>query len=294
MTVLLRTGLKRWAVWRKQSVNRRIFAAILTVGGLTVVAKLAAAAKEVVAAHQFGTSDALDAFLIAFLLPTFAINVVAGSFNAALMPTYIQVRKHEGHGAAQRLFSAAMVWSTASLIVVSAVLALLASYILPIVASGFGPEKLALTRSLFYVLLPALVINGLATVWRAVLNSSERFALAAATPIITAIAAVALLLMMGGVWGIYALAVGTVGGFVVEAGLLAWGLRRQKLSLVPRWYGIDPSMRQVINQSVPVIAGALLLGSTPLIDQSMAAMLGPGSGEPFAPPEVMPETGARR
>lgn len=273
----LRRRLDRWNAWRKRSVNRRIFAAMLTVGGFAFVVKLAATAKELVVAHQFGTSDALDAFLIAFLLPSFAINVVAGSFNAALMPVYVRVREHEGQDAAQRLFSNVVVWSTVLLTALSALLALSLPYVLPVLAAGFGPEKLALTRSLSYVLLPALVISGLATIWRTILNAGERFALAAASPIATAVMAVAVLLIMGEAWGIYAFAVGTVVGFALEAGLLMWGLKRQKFSLAPRWYGLDPAMRQVIGQYLPMIAGAFLISSTNLVDQSMAAMLGSGS-----------------
>ncbi len=277
MIDLLGTRLGRLDAWRKRSVNRRIFAAMLTVGSLTLVVKLASTARELMLAHQFGTGDALDAFLIAFLLPSFIIQVVAGSFNIALIPTYVRVREHEGQDAAQRLFSNAMVWSTASLAAVSALLALLAPYILPVMASGFGPEKLALTRSLFYLLLPALIVSGLSTIWKAILNAGERFALAAVAPIMTPVVAVAALLVAGSVWGIYALAVGTLGGFVLEAGLLVWSLKRRKFSLAPRWYGIDPAMRQVISQCVPLFAGAFLLSKTLLVDQAMAAMLGPGS-----------------
>jgi putative peptidoglycan lipid II flippase len=273
----LRTGLNRWNTWSKRSVNRRIFAAILTVGGFTVVAKLASTAKELVVAHQFGTGDALDAFLIAFLLPSFFVIVVAESLNAALMPTYIHVREHEGREAAQRLFSGVLIWSTAALIAVASLLALASSYVLPVLASGFGPDKLELTRSLFYVLLPALVVSGFGTIWRAVLNAGERFALAAATPIVTPVLAVLTLLAFGRFWGIYAFAIGTVGGFVLEAGLLAWSLKRQGFYLVPRWYGLDSATRQVMKQYVPMVAGAFLMSSTLVVDQSIAAMLGSGS-----------------
>ena len=239
--------------------------------------KLAAVAKEVVVAHQFGTADALDAFLIAFLLPSFAMNVVAGSFNAALIPTFIQVREREGRQAAQQLFSSVMVSSTVLLVAVSALLALTARYILPFLGSGFGPEKMGLTCSLLYVLLPALLISGLVTIWAAVLNAGERFALAAMAPIMTPIVIVVALLALGRVWGIYSLAVGTVGGFMLEAALLAWGLKRQGFSLVPRWHSMNAYMKQVMSQYAPMVAGGLLMGSTTLVDQSMAAMLGSGS-----------------
>ena len=277
MISTLRISLSRWLTWSERSVNRRIFAAMITVGGFTFVVKLAAAAKDVVVAHQFGTADALDAFLIAFLLPSFAINVVAGSFNAAFIPTFIQVREQEGREAAQRLFSSVMVWSTALLIVVSVLLALTASHVLPILGSGFVSEKLALTRSLFYVLLPALFVSGLVTIWAATLNAGERFALAATVPIMTPVVTVIALLAMGGVWGIYALAIRTVGGLMLEAVILAWGLKQQGISLVPGWHGMTASTRQVMNQYAPMVAGAFLMSSTTLVDQSMAAMLGSGS-----------------
>lgn len=269
--------LGRWDAWRQASTNRRIFAAILTIGLMTVLVKLVSLVKELVVAHQFGTSSALDAFLVAFLLPSFAINVISGSFNAALVPTFIQVREQEGRDAAQRLFSGAMIWSTLALAAVSIVLALLAPYILPIMGSGFGPGKLELTRSLFYVLLPLLVISGLGTIWRAVLNSGERFALAAAAPVMTALTMTIALLVAGGVWGIYALAAGTLVGGVLEAAVLAWSLKRQKFSLFPRWTGMSPALRQVLAQSTPMVAGAFLMSSTILVDRSMAAMLGSGS-----------------
>lgn len=274
---IYRAYAERWDAWRVQSVNRRIFSAIVTVSGFTVLVKLMTAAKELVVANQFGTGDALDAFLIAFLLPSFAINVVAGSFNAALIPTFIRVGEHEGREVAQRLFSSVMVWSTALLIAVSVLLAITASYILPILGSGFSPEKLALTRSLFFILLPVLVISGLTTTWSAVLNAGERFSLAAVAPVMTPIVAVIALLVMGDTWGIYSLAVGTVCGFFLEAILLSQGLGRHGFSIIPRWHGIDPAMKQLMNQYVPMIAGAFLMSSTVLVDQSMAAMLGPGS-----------------
>jgi len=264
-------------IWQQQSVNRRIFATMITIGGFTFVVNLAATAKELVVANQFGTGDVLDAFLIAFLLPSFAINVVMGSFNAALIPTFIHVRENEGIEKAQQLFSSVTVWNTVVLVIVSVLLAMASSFILPILGSGFSPEKQALTRSIFFVLLPILAISGLGITWAAILNASERFALVAISPMIKPIVTVALLVVMSKIWGIYALAVGTVGGVVLEAGLLAWGVRRRGFYLIPRWHGLTPPMKKVINQYMPMVAGAFLMSSTSLIDQSMAAMLGPGS-----------------
>jgi putative peptidoglycan lipid II flippase len=265
------------SLWQRESVNHRIFAALMTVGGFTLAVNLAATVKELVVARQFGTGDAMDALLIAFLLPSYAVNVLAGSCSTALVPTFVQVREKEGQEKAQQLLSGVIIWNTAVLTVVSILLALTASFILPILGSGFSMSKLGLTRSLFFVFLPILFISGLKMTWAAVLNACDRFALAALSPGVTTLVTIGLLLFMGRIWGIYALAVGTLSGYVIETGLLGWGLRRTGFCLTPRWHGLNHALRKVINQYLPVVAGALLMCGTMLVDQSMAAMLGAGS-----------------
>ena len=56
------------------------------VGVLATAAKLAGAAKVMVTARYFGAGDQLDAFVIAFLLPAFFTDIVAGSFCASFIP----------------------------------------------------------------------------------------------------------------------------------------------------------------------------------------------------------------
>ncbi|WDT81159.1 MAG: hypothetical protein MPW14_05250 [Candidatus Manganitrophus sp.] len=104
MNEAIRIQLHRFTIWCQQSINRRIFLATATAGAFTGLAHLAAIVKELVVAHRFGTGDAMDAFLIAFLLPSSIMNIVAGSFNAALIPTYIQVREREGVGGGTAAF----------------------------------------------------------------------------------------------------------------------------------------------------------------------------------------------
>ncbi|MBI5316025.1 MAG: polysaccharide biosynthesis C-terminal domain-containing protein [Nitrospirae bacterium] len=277
MKSAVQVGLNWWNTWREQSINRRIFAAMLTVGGVTVVVKLAAAAKEIVVASQFGTSDELDAFLIAFLLPQFAINLIGGSLNAALIPTYLQVREQQGKEAAQRLLSGVMVLSVGFLVGLSVVLAVTASYILPLVASGFSPEKLALARSLYYGLLATLVLSGLATTWGAILNAENRFALPAAAPVATSILTVLVVIGIAKQWGGHALVLGVVGGVLIETVMLGWALAQEGVSLIPRWSGISPAVKEVLRQYAPMVAAGFLMGGAAVVSQSMAAMLDSGS-----------------
>lgn len=267
----------RWRQLAAGSTNRRIFSAAVIVAGLNLAIALMSMVKELLIAASFGTSDALDAFLIASLLPTLVMSVVAGSFGSALIPTYVQVRDREGQTAAQQLLSGIMVLGVGLLVVMAILLALAGPFILPLLGSGFGVEKLLLTQRLFYLLIPITIINGLAMIWSAVLNAGERFALAAFTPIMVPLAAAAALLVGGATWGVYALAYGTVAGFTLQLALLGWALHQQEVSVWPRWCGVNSTMRQVIGQYLPMIVGSTLMSSTLLVDQAMAATLSPGS-----------------
>lgn len=269
-------GHTRWKAFKAQSVNRRIFGALLTVGFTGLAVKLVSTFKEIIIAYQFGIGDGVDALLIAYLVPSFAMMVIGGSFNAALIPTYIQVREQEGRHAAQRLLSNVMVWSSALLVTISVLLGLASSHILPLLGSGFSTDKITLTRTLFLILLPGLPLAGLATILAAVLSAEERFAVAAMTPAVTPVAVTIAVIWMGPASGVYAIAAAIIIGAALECAVLAFSLYRQGISVAPRWHGTSEALSQVLKQYAPMVAGSFMMSSTVLVDQSMAAMLGPG------------------
>ncbi len=268
--------LDAWKKLTSGSINRKIFGAAVTVALLTALVKLMALVKELVVASKFGTGDTLDAFLIAWLVPSFIINTVAVPFNAALIPTYIRVREQEGTKAAQKLFSGATIWGSGLLGIITLLMVVTAPRYLPWIASGFGPEKLDLTFQLICASAPVVLLSGIVTLLSAVLNAGERFALAALSPIVTPAISVVFLLVIKS-WGIFALAAGLGCGAVLEMVFLGAALHRQGISLHLRLYGFDANLRQVANQYAPMIAGAFLMCSSGPVDQSMAAMLLPGS-----------------
>ena len=260
-----------------RSTNHRIFSAILTISSITAVISLVTIAKEILVASRFGTGDALDAFLIAFMVPTLCIGVVANSFNTALIPTFIRVRERDGHEAAQRLFSSTSVFSVSLLTVISILMAVAIPHILKVVASGFGSEKLLLTRRLFYSLLPIIVLCGLSSIWSAILNAGEHFMLPAAVPVLRPLAIVVFLYTTYETLGIYAMSIGITTGLVCELCLLGWSLRHRGIRIFPRWYGLSDDLRVVLNQYLPLCASVFFMSSTTVVDQAFAANLLPGS-----------------
>lgn len=130
--------------------------------------KVASVGKELVVAWKFGTADELDAFLIALVVPLFITNIIAGSFQAALIPTYIRVPEQSGIKAAQQLFYGATVWSLGLLVITTILMLVTAPLYLPLIAGGFSPEKLELTYKLLCAIAPIILLSGIITIWGAV------------------------------------------------------------------------------------------------------------------------------
>ncbi len=268
---------RRVVGWFQGSVNRRILGAALTVGTFSIVVKITATLKELAVAYRFGTGDVVDAFLIALLVPQLVVNTVGASLTAAFTPVYISVRESEGTTAARRLFGSTTFASLVILVCLTLVMIIVMPLALRLLASGFSAQKLALARSLFFVLVPIVVLNGALTMWSAVANAEHRFAAAALAPICVPLVTLVAVLVAGGVWGIEALSVGTVLGFVCQCGLLAWVLFRHELPIIPRWFGVTVSLRAVASQYLPMVAGAALMTASWAIGQAMAATLPAGS-----------------
>jgi putative peptidoglycan lipid II flippase len=268
--------INQWKNFTLGSTNRKIFGAAITVATLTVFVKLISIIKELVVAWKFGTSDELDAFFIAQIIPFFVINIVAGSLSAALIPSYIQIQEKQGREASKRLLSG-VVFLGIGLLLIATIIVIAASAIyLPLIAKGFDAQKLSLTFRLLYGVAPLILFSGIIIILGSVLNAGEKFALSAFTPTLTPVLIIFFLLGFES-WGSFSLVAGLICGSALEMLLLGVALKRQNISFPFKWYGFTPELRQVVNQYSSTIAGSFLMCSAGLVDQSMAAMLAPGS-----------------
>jgi len=248
-----------------------------TVGIWTTAAKVAGAVKVILAARLFGAGDAMDAFLIAFLLPAFFMDMLAGPLDSALIPALIELRQSQGPSAAEALYRNVLARAGAVFFVAAAAAAAASNIVLSLLAPTFAPEKLALTRQLLLVMIAVVPLSGLAATWRAVLNSQHRFAYSAAVPLITPLVSVAALLLAGKQYGVMTLAAATLAGGTLEAIAAAIGVTCAGYAMLPRWRAVTGALPQVAGQYAPLVAVTLVMTGTTLIDQGMAARLGSGS-----------------
>lgn len=264
-----------WRVWSVASPNRRIFAGAMTIGLITAGAKVIGIANELVVAANFGRSDQLEAFLLAVLIPQALAGILGGSFQAAVIPALVRTEQKDGRVAADRLFGRLIGIALPALAVGAAGIALSGSLLLPWIAGGFSPAKLALTRDLLLTATPMAVLGALSVMLTAPLHGRERFAFAALTPVLTPIAMITGILWVGASGSV--LIVSTLLGQVAEVALLVYALHRAGHRPWPIWSGPVEGLRAVIHQWWPAIAASTIQGGTTLVDQIMAAHLLSGS-----------------
>jgi putative peptidoglycan lipid II flippase len=265
------------SLFRGTSVNRRIFRAAAMVTAAGIVVKIVATCKEFAVAGVFGRSDAMDAFLTAFLIPNLLINLISESMNQALVPTLVRVREQDGHNRAQELLSSSMLWISMLLGAASCVMAIFARAFFPLIASHFPAAKLDLSIHLFYALVPLVLVTGIATNCTAVLNTFDRFALPALAPVVTPATIIVGALLLGQSLGIWVMVYATLAGSLVHAALVVWMMDTHGYRFRLRWHGMTLAMREVSHQYGPVLLSGVVASAGLLVDQAVAAMLPAGS-----------------
>jgi putative peptidoglycan lipid II flippase len=258
------------------TTEKRMLADTATVGFWSAVSKVVGALKIFIAARLFGTGDAMDAYLVAFLLPAFIADVLAAPMDSVLVPAFVRARKSPG-GAGESLYSEILILSSAGLACIALGVAFASAWILPLLGASFTAEKIAYTRYLFFVVAPVIPLSAPWVVARSALNAEQRFATAAFLPVITPALSIAVLLMAGRRWGVEALAVATTAGVALQAAAALGAAWRAGFRVTVKWAPIDAAIRAMFAQYAPVVALSLVAGSSVLIDQAFAGALPRGS-----------------
>ena len=163
-----------------------LIASTSTFSFFTLISRILGYVRDILIAIFLGTSLFADAFFVAFRLPNMFRRLFAeGTFNAAFIPSYagaLAKNKTEANNFAKNVFNL--------LFIILLIFVLLAEIFMPnliyLIAPGFyrDPDKLKLAIDLSRITFPFLFFICLASFFGAILNSYNKFAAAAAAPII--------------------------------------------------------------------------------------------------------------
>ncbi len=262
-----------------------MFRAVTTVGGYTLVSRITGFARDVLQATFIGAGTTADAFVIAFSLPNLFRSLFAeGAFSAAFVPIFSQILEREGQAKAKQFADDAFSVLGIVLLVFSILMIIAMPLVILLLAPGYAdqPQQLAEIIELARIAFPYLLFVSLTALQSGVLNAMNRFAAAAAAPILLNLTLIAALLA-------------GVGASETEQGravFLAWGvfvagiLQFIWLALDCRRIGmrfkfvkphLTPAVKMLLLRMLPVAFGAGVYQLNVVINRSIASLVEEGA-----------------
>jgi len=253
------------------------------VGVMTMLSRVLGLIRDVVIASYFGASGSADAFFVAFKIPNFLRRLFAeGAFSQAFVPVLSEYRSQRDLAAVKKLVDRVAGALGSVLILITLVAVIGAPVLAAVFAPGFymaGGEKFALAADMLRITFPYLLLISLTAFCGAILNSYERFAIPAFTPVL-----LNLCLIGSAVWlspwmetPVMALAWGVLMAGGMQLLFQLPFLARLRLLPVPRPDFRDEGVRRILKLMLPALFGVSVAQINLLLDTVLASFLQTGS-----------------
>ncbi len=248
---------------------------IVTVAFL--VSRLLGWLRLVVISAQFPAEGQLDPYFAAFRIPDLIYQLVAaGAVGSALIPVLTTLIADGAPRRAWRVASTVINLMLGALVVIAIVVFVWAPEIVPLITPGFDVPATAETIRLTRIMLLSPIFLALGAIASAILNSQERFGVAAVAPVVYNLAIIVGCVTLGAAMGIDGLALSVVIGSVLMLGIQLPLLRRH-FHYDPIIDLRDPPARKALALMVPRAIGLGVTQITFLVNTTLASGLVVGS-----------------
>ena len=255
---------------------------VATVGSYTLASRVLGFARDVLTAAILGAGPVADAFFVAQRLPNLFRSLFAeGAFSAAFVPL-ASARLAEGGAAELRRFAEE---AHAVLLAALLVFVLLGEIFMPalitLIAPGFAaePGKFDLAVGLTRITFPYLLFISLVALQGGLLNTIDRFAAPAATPILLNLFLIAGLLLMAqfGWQDGQALAWALSAAGAAQFLWLTASCARAGIGLRLRLPRLTPDVRRTLRIMGPGVVGAGVTQLNLVVSTALASLLPSGA-----------------
>lgn len=163
----------------------KILKSLTAVSGYTMGSRIFGFFRDTITASLLGSGAIADALFVAIKLPSLLRRLLAeGAFNAAFIPMFAGMIAKEGKDPAKNF--AEEVFSVLVIVLISLVVIVefAMPWLIPIFVPGFNatPERLELAITFSRITFPFILFISLTALYSGILNSFEKFAAAAASP----------------------------------------------------------------------------------------------------------------
>jgi putative peptidoglycan lipid II flippase len=249
---------------------------------MTMISRVFGFIRDMVTASLFGAGASFDAFSVAFKIPNFMRRLFAeGSFSQAFVPVLADYQKQKSQEEVQRFINAVSGTLGVSLFIVTLLGIVGAPWIVRLFAPGFAPsgDRFDLAVTMLRITFPYLMLISLTALSGAILNTYNRFWVAAFTPVFLNIVMISAALWLSPQFAqpIIALAWGVFIAGIIQL-FFQWPfLKRIRLMPRPRMNFRDPGVLRVLKLMVPALFGVSVGQLNLLIDTIFVSLLVVGS-----------------
>lgn len=275
--------------YRQRDSMSRMLRSGAIVSAMTMVSRVLGLARDAIIFHYFAAGGALDAFFVAFRIPNLLRRMVAeGAFSLAFVPVLAEYKETRSKQDLQKLLN--HVAGTLTLVLFGVtVIGMIAAPLLAIIfAPGFlfgradqlqAAAQSDLTADLLLITFPYIFLISLSAFISAILNTFQRFAVPAFTPVLLNIVMISTVIW----WAPYfdepveALAWGVILGGLAQ--LLFQVPSLVKLGLLPKpsFKRGHKGVKKIMKLMIPALLGSSVAQINILINTAIASMLAVGS-----------------
>jgi len=261
---------------------RGLLGSSLIVGAMTMLSRVLGLVRDVVFARFIGAEAGADAFFVAFKIPNFMRRLFAeGAFAQAFVPVLSEYRSQGSVEAVKGLIDRVAGCLGLSLILVTVLAVMGAPVLTAVFAPGFLGDtvKYGLASDMIRITFPYLLLISLTGMAGAILNSYDRFAVPAFTPVLLNVALISSAVIVSPHFDVpvMALAWGVLIAGAIQLLFQLPFLMRLGLMPRPRLDWQDAGVKRILSLMAPAIFGVSVSQINLLLDTVLASFLPTGS-----------------
>lgn len=268
---------------QEEKSNDGLARSSIVVSSLTFFSRILGLAREIVFAAFFGDSAQADAFFVAFRIPNFLRRLFAeGAFSQAFVPVLSEYKQKRSF-AEVKAFVDHVAGRLSSILLVISIVGVIAT---PVLAGLFAPgylddaEKFSLLVDMLRITFPYILLISLTGFAGGVLNSYNRFAVPAVTPVFLNISLISCAIWLSPLFAepVIAIAWGVIAAGIIQLMFQLPFLGHLHLIPRPRLKPRHEGVSRVITLMLPVMFSVSVGQINLLLDTVLATSIdGDGS-----------------
>ncbi|MGV0034593.1 MAG: murein biosynthesis integral membrane protein MurJ [Candidatus Azotimanducaceae bacterium WSBS_2022_MAG_OTU7] len=266
------------------ALTGKLLRSSFVVSVMTMLSRIFGLTRDMVIAYFFGAAAGADAFFLAFRIPNFFRRLFAeGAFSQAFVPVLTDYKEHRSREEVRVLIgkSAGSLGVILVLLTIAGVLG--AAAVIGLFAPGFvyhgDTAKFDLAVDMLRLTFPYLFLISMTALSGAVLNTFDKFAVPAFTPVLLNVSLIASAILLRPYFDVpvMALAWGVLIAGVAQLTFQLPFLARENLLPLPSVDFKDPGVKRIAWLMLPAVFGASVGQINLLVDTLLASFLETGS-----------------